>query len=72
VEQYYELIFQPNQAEVLLHPLVAERYARIASTVGQPHPFPEIHDLHHPNDRTSRKLDELNELYAQLLREHHQ
>jgi hypothetical protein len=69
VDEYYRLIFGAKQPEVFLHPKVAWEYGRIASTMGQPHPF---HEVQEPATAPTKKvMAGMNERYAKILLDHH-
>ncbi len=68
VASYYDLLFSSPQIESLLHPKVAWEYGRIASTVGQPHPFPEVHEV---DLRKGPRPMDLRGRYAEILANHH-
>ena len=70
VAGYYRLIFGTKQPERFLHPNVASEYARIASTVGQPQPFQELH-LSTATMPRKPKNKALIAQYGQILLDHH-
>jgi hypothetical protein len=70
VAKYYRLILGGSRPATFLHPRVGWEYGRIASTVGQPHPFWEVHK---PADKllSLRGNMKLVTRYAKILVKHH-
>jgi hypothetical protein len=71
ITHYYHLIFNARQPWHYLHPKLALEYGRIATTVGQPQPFPEIHQLRPMVTRKHSSRPDLIKRYAQILLDHH-
>ena len=70
---YYRLLLGATRPQHYLHPQVAREYGRIASTVGQPQPFPEIHDPRHAAAAVRSPANNaiLVKRYADILLDHH-
>jgi hypothetical protein len=66
---YYSVVFDPLQAAQVIDARLAEKYAQMAITSGQPNPFPEVY----PGDAAAglAKGAGLADRYVEILNRHH-
>jgi hypothetical protein len=70
IRKYFALVLNAPNPRHFLHPDVAWEYGRIATTIGQPHPFFEV-TAPHDGQRDPATDRKMLARYAEILKDHH-